>query len=668
MTEINRAYTELTIKSVDEDRRVIRGMATTPELDRHGDIVDPMGAKFASVVPLLWQHKHDLPVGQVRFGKPTPEGIPFEAEVARVDEPGKVKDRLDEAWHSVKSKLVRFVSVGMRAAKSALVPLTGGGVKFTDYEIIELSLVTIPAQPNATITEIKAYDKGLLTAATGTVEQEPEPQASTPARAMGTKTTVVTLARAKGTKMSKLQESLKNYQDALDAKKAERTTTVTKSLDEGRTVTADEKETIDTLTQEIKALEDQIEMVKGLIASDVATAKAVDGTTEQKGIESRKMAPAVISVRGDEKPGIGFAKFALSMFAGKGEVMAAKGFAESVYGNDKRLQNVMKAAVAAGTTTSPTWAGNLVDYQSISNEFLEYLRPRTLLGQFGGTAGGVSVPSLRRVPFNVRIPGKTTAGTAKWVGEGARKPVTASGYEATTLGWSKIAAISVVTDELARFSDPAILELVRDDLTDAVVERMDVDFVDPTKAAGTGTGLSPASITNGVTPVASSGNDAEAVRVDINNLWAVADAANLPTGSAVYMTNVKTARAMSMLQTTLGQPAYASVTPQGGSVNGVPLLVSNYVPDGMFILAFASEIYLADDNVVNIAYSREATIVMDDDPNATVTAAMLSNMFQENKEAIRAERYVHWKKRRPQAVAYLNNVAWGQPVTPTPGG
>lgn len=465
--------------------------------------------------------------------------------------------------------------------------------------------------------------------------------------------------------MSKLQESLKGYQDALSAKQAERTAVVMKSIDEGRTADHAEQEATETLGAEIKELEKQIVMVKGLIESDAATAKPIDGTTEQKGVESRQ-APAVISVRGHEKPGIGFAKFALAMLAGKGEISAAKGFAEHTYGNDKRLQSVMKAAVAAGTTTSPTWAGNLIDYQNLSGEFLDYLRPRTILGQFGQTLGGVRVPELRRVPFNVRIPGKTVAGTAKWTGEGARKSPTASGYEAATLGWSKIAAISVVTDELARFSDPSILELVRDDLADAVIERMDVDFVDPTKAAGTGTGLSPASVTNGVTPIASLGNDSEAVRQDISALWAAAETANMPTDSAVYITDVKTARALSMLQNPLGQPSYASMTPSGGSINGTPVIVSNYVPAGadgsLFILAFTREIYLADDGAVNIAYSREATIVMDDDPNATVTAAMLSSMFQENKEAIRAERYIHWKKRRPTAVAYLNKVKWGQPT------
>ena len=38
---LNRAYSLLTVKSVDEDARVITGMATTPETDRMGDIVVP---------------------------------------------------------------------------------------------------------------------------------------------------------------------------------------------------------------------------------------------------------------------------------------------------------------------------------------------------------------------------------------------------------------------------------------------------------------------------------------------------------------------------------------------------------------------------------------------------------------------------------------------------
>jgi len=100
-----------------------------------------------------------------------------------------------------------------------------------------------------------------------------------------------------------------------------------------------------------------------------------------------------------------------------------------------------------------------------------------------------------------------------------------------------------------------------------------------------------------------------------------------------------------------------------GEIDGVPLIVSNYVPGdssgSLFILAFASEIYLADDGQVNIDISREATIFLDDAAaTATPTAAQLVSMFQTNQLAVRAERYVRWQKRRPQAVAYLSDVDW----------
>lgn len=435
--------------------------------------------------------------------------------------------------------------------------------------------------------------------------------------------------------------------------------------DEGRTMDTAEAQAFDDADAQIKQIDADLSRVKKLAEMDRLSATPVESKSNDEPSRVMLGTPAFVKNVKNEEPGIGFAKFALAMYAGKGNVHAAKDFAESKFGNDQRLNGIMKAAVAAGTTTSPTWAGNLVDYQNLSSEFVDFLRPRTIVGQFGReTAGGVRVPSLRMVPFNVRIPGKTAAGSAQWVGEGFRKPVTSSAYDAATLKWAKIAAISVITDELDRFSDPSIQRLVRDDLADAVIERADVDFVNPAKAAGTGSAESPASITNGVTPIPSSGSTADDVRADIAALWAVADETNLPGDSAVYITDTKTARALSMLQNPLGQPEFASVTPRGGSINGVPLIISNYVPrdssGSMFILAFASEIYLADDGIVNIDVSREATIFMDDAAaTSTPTAAQLVNMWQTNQMAIRAERWIRWQKRRPQAVAYLSGVNWG---------
>lgn len=151
-----RAYSLLEVKAFDEDAREITGIATTPEPDRMGDVVDPLGAKFAAELPLLWQHRHDAPVGTVKFGKPTKGGIPFRASVAKIENPGPLKDLVDMAWDAVKAKLVRGVSIGFRALEYAF--MESGGIRFSETEIYELSLVTIPANASATIQTIKAMD------------------------------------------------------------------------------------------------------------------------------------------------------------------------------------------------------------------------------------------------------------------------------------------------------------------------------------------------------------------------------------------------------------------------------------------------------------------------------------------------------------------------------
>jgi HK97 family phage prohead protease len=152
----NRAYSVLEIKSVDEGKRVIRGIATTPTVDRVGDIIDPLGVKFTNPMAFLWQHRHDQPIGQVKFDKPSKNGINFEAEIASTDEPGTLKDRLDEAWQSIKMGLVRAVSIGFRPIEYAF--MDNGGIRFSETEVYELSAVTIPANSDALITTIKSLD------------------------------------------------------------------------------------------------------------------------------------------------------------------------------------------------------------------------------------------------------------------------------------------------------------------------------------------------------------------------------------------------------------------------------------------------------------------------------------------------------------------------------
>lgn len=162
---MNRAYALLDVKSVDEgDRRIFRGIATSPSLDRVNDAINPMGARYAKEIPLLHAHKHDMPVGVARLGKATKAGIPFEAEIPIIDGPPSLKERVDVAFAELKHGLVRAVSIGFRPLSKPKFN-EAGGYDFEETEIIELSTVAIPAQEAAVISYVKSLDRELREAA-----------------------------------------------------------------------------------------------------------------------------------------------------------------------------------------------------------------------------------------------------------------------------------------------------------------------------------------------------------------------------------------------------------------------------------------------------------------------------------------------------------------------
>lgn len=158
------AYSILNTKAFDQDEKfyLVKGIASTPTPDRSHDVVDPMGASFKIPMPLLWQHNHQQPVGTVTMANPTKDGIPFEAAIPKIAEDGALKNRIDEAVQSLKYGLVSAVSIGFRALEYSF--LDNGGINFSKWEWMELSLVTIPAQPEAIIESVKSWDRQAIAA------------------------------------------------------------------------------------------------------------------------------------------------------------------------------------------------------------------------------------------------------------------------------------------------------------------------------------------------------------------------------------------------------------------------------------------------------------------------------------------------------------------------
>lgn len=160
---MNRAYSTFQIKGFDDERRELSGIASTPMPDRMGDIVEPKGAQFRLPIPLLWQHDSNQPIGNVTRAKVTDSGIEVTAKLAKSDTPGKLQDRLNEAWESLKIGLVRGFSIGFAPLESVQIKDTYS-YRYLAWEWLELSTVTIPANSEATIQTIKSYDHDLRAA------------------------------------------------------------------------------------------------------------------------------------------------------------------------------------------------------------------------------------------------------------------------------------------------------------------------------------------------------------------------------------------------------------------------------------------------------------------------------------------------------------------------
>lgn len=659
IAKMHRAFSDLQIKEISESGRRFTGMATTPRPDRVGDVIEPMGVEFSNPLSLLLFHNGTQPVGEVTFGRPTKEGIPFEAVIPEIAEPGIVKDLTDQAWHLVKYRLAKAVSVGFRFFVDHMERIADSGWRFLKTEVMELSIVSIPANPDALIHNVKSLKDASHLAASGTRVKH----ASSATSPGATGNSVVRLRPQRpDTSMTKtIAEQITALEATRAAKMARMEEVMQKSIDDGRSTDANEQEEFDELQASTEAIDKDLVRLKALERAKAGAAKPIgkidkteDGTRERSGI--RFDPPKLL-------PGIAFARLARVKALAKLDGESPRTVAKELYGEDSPVFRLLsKAAVPAATTTDPTWAGALVgDETAVFADFVEFLRAQTILGRFGMNG----VPSLRRVPFRVPLIGQTSGGSAYWTGEGKAKGLTKFDFERKTLEPLKVANIAVATMEVLRDSSPSAEMIVRDQLAAALRERLDLDFIDPAKPAVPG--VSPASITNGIVAIPSSGTDAAAVREDIKALFGAFIAANNAPTDGVWIMPATIALALSLMQNPLGQSEFPGISMNGGTFFGLPAIVSQYVPAGFVVLANASDIYLADEGGIAVDMSTQASLQMDDAPtndSDTPTPTSLVSLWQTNSVGFRAERTINWMRRRESSTAVLSGVDWGTAGSP----
>ena len=145
------------VKSSRKENTLISGYASVfGVIDTHNDIVVKGAFKTAEYnkVKLLWQHDVTKPIGIIKFLQEDEYGLRLEAEINNNTVAGV------EATELVKQKAVGGLSTGFSIRSS---DYNKQGIRIIeDVELMEISIVTFPANRQAEIQQVKNHDKDRL--------------------------------------------------------------------------------------------------------------------------------------------------------------------------------------------------------------------------------------------------------------------------------------------------------------------------------------------------------------------------------------------------------------------------------------------------------------------------------------------------------------------------
>lgn len=154
------------IESVNDEDYTVTVLVTTPDQDRDGDILDPMGCEKHQAAYLrnpvtLWEHNKradTIPPATCISWQPTPRGV-----IAKAQFDPKDPDSL-KLYQAIKSGRVRGVSIGFRPLKWSRIskPDVLGdnrkhGYHITEWEPLEWSFCGVQSNPHAVVLHHKSH-------------------------------------------------------------------------------------------------------------------------------------------------------------------------------------------------------------------------------------------------------------------------------------------------------------------------------------------------------------------------------------------------------------------------------------------------------------------------------------------------------------------------------
>lgn len=150
----DKKYFHAEVKVKDSSERIIEGWASTRFEDRDYEIVDPDAIKqslpsFEKNPIVLLNHNWDVPIGSMISGECNETGFYVRARIA------KGTKAADETWALIEQGVLRAFSIGFMTKE-----YDHNERKITKLELLEFSVVTIPANAQALFSVAKGIRSG----------------------------------------------------------------------------------------------------------------------------------------------------------------------------------------------------------------------------------------------------------------------------------------------------------------------------------------------------------------------------------------------------------------------------------------------------------------------------------------------------------------------------
>ena len=602
-------------------------------VDRYGDTIDAKGWEldwFRKNPIALFGHDHDFPIG--RWEDVRVEGSKLFARLVLAAE--GTSARIDEIRGLIAQGILKAVSVGFKPVESELM---SGGVRFIRQELLECSVVGVPANPAAlAVARSLHVSPETIRQAFG---EQADGRQSVPSRSLGVNAAPRNVI-AQEKKMTTLNERIQAAQDDLVRERDALTAHLAED-DADPIVTEELSARIEQKQTGVDALK-RAEAV--LAAKTAAPAQTVPAMAQRRPEMQKGTKPADLIIRSAVVNAVAFASN-----------KAPEEVLERLYGNDEATGIIVKAAVAPATTTTSGWAAELVN--TAMTEFLETLRPMSVYPELAAAGGGrLSFgPNQGAIKIPARAPTPSIGGS--FIGEGAPIPVRRLALTSATLSPKKLGVITTFTREIARYSTPAIEGILRNEILADTAITLDSILLDNVA----GDAIRPAGLLNGVTAItATTGGGQAAILADIRKLRAPFDAANNGTNLVLLM-NPAQEVGLALTPAADGQLGWTSAV-----LSRYKIITSTAIPVGRVIMVNAGDFVTATGDVPEFEMSNEATLHMEDStplqigstgtPNTV--AAPVRSLFQTATMGLRMLMDVSWSMRRTGSVAWIDGVTW----------